>query len=405
MKVIQGGVTAAAGFTAAGMHCGVKSSNPDKKDVALIYSEKKCTAAGAFTLNMVKAAPVLYTKEMLRDGQAQAIIANSGNANACAPRGEVNARRMAACAAAALGLNVKDVAVASTGVIGQTLNIDVIEQGIPVLAQNLSKHGGNDASLAIMTTDTVQKQAAVEVTLDGKTVTIGGMAKGSGMIHPNMGTMLCFITTDAAISAEMLRKALLSCVDVSFNRISVDGDTSTNDSCIVLANGLAGNGEITGEGADFTEFCSGLRHVCIKLARMMAADGEGAKHLITCLVRRAESEEKAELVGKSIIRSPLVKTAIFGTDANWGRILAAAGYSGAEFDPGKCSVAFMSDSGSIKVCENGCGLLFDEDMAKKILSEKEIIIDFDMGEGSAEVTCWGCDLSYDYVKINGDYRT
>ncbi len=403
--MVQGGVTAARGFTAAGMHCGVKSSNPEKKDVALIYSEKKCTAAGAFTLNMVKAAPVLYTKEMLRDGQAQAIIANSGNANACAPRGEVNARRMAASAAAALGLNVSDVAVASTGVIGQTLNIDVIEQGIPVLAKNLSRHGGNDASLAIMTTDTVQKQAAVEVKLGGKTAVIGGMAKGSGMIHPNMGTMLCFITTDAAISVEMLRKALISCVGVSFNRISVDGDTSTNDSCIILANGLAENEEITSEGADFTEFCSGLRHVCVKLARMMAADGEGATHLITCLVRRAESEEKAELVGKSIIRSPLVKTAIFGTDANWGRILAAAGYSGAEFDPDKCSVAFMSDAGSVKVCENGRGLLFDEDTAKKILSEKEIIIDFDMGEGSAEVACWGCDLSYDYVKINGDYRT
>lgn len=405
MKVIQGGVTAAMGFTAAGMHCGVKSSNPDKKDVALIYSEKPCTAAGAFTRNVVKAAPVVYTKEMLRDGRAQAVVVNSGNANACAPHGEVNTRRMAACAASALGLEAKSVAVASTGVIGQTLNIDVIEQGIPVLAKNLSRHGGNDASLAIMTTDTVQKQAAVELTLDGKTVTIGGMAKGSGMIHPNMGTMLCFITTDAAISAEMLRRALLSCVDVSFNRISVDGDTSTNDSCIIMANGLAGNREIIGTGADYDEFCAALRHVCIKLARMMAADGEGAKHLVTCLVRRAASVEKAECVGKSIIRSPLVKTAIFGTDANWGRILAAAGYSGAEFDPEKCSVAFMSDSGSVKVCENGRGLIFDESLAKKVLSEKEIIIDFDMNEGAAEAACWGCDLSYDYVKINGDYRT
>lgn len=405
MKAIQGGVTAAIGFTAAGMHCGVKSSNPDKKDVALIYSEKPCTAAGAFTRNVVKAAPVVYTKQLLKSGRIQAVVANSGNANACAPRGEVNARRMAACAAAALGLEAKDVAVASTGVIGQTLNIDAIEQGIPQLAKSLSRHGGNDASLAIMTTDTVQKQAAVELTLDGKTVTIGGMAKGSGMIHPNMGTMLCFITTDAAISAEMLRRALLSCVDVSFNRISVDGDTSTNDSCIIMANGLAGNSSITAEDADYAGFCAALRHVCIKLARMMAADGEGAKHLVTCLVRRAASVEKAELIGKSVIRSPLVKTAIFGTDANWGRILAAAGYSGAEFDPDKCSVAFMSDAGSIRVCENGRGLLFDEDAAKKILSEKEVIIDLDMAEGAAEATCWGCDLSYDYVRINGDYRT
>ncbi len=405
MKIIDGGVTSAQGFTAAGMHCGVKSSKADKKDVALIYSEKMCTAAGAFTKNMVKAAPVLYSKQILQSGKAQAIVANSGNANACAPGDIMNARRMAVTAANALSLKPEDVAVASTGVIGQTLKIDVIEQGIPVLAKNLSKDGGNDAALAIMTTDTFAKQAAVEVTLGGRTVTIGGMAKGSGMIHPNMGTMLCFITTDAAISAEMLRMALLECVDVSFNRISVDGDTSTNDTCIVLANGLAGNAEIAARNSDFSAFCDGLRHVCIKLARMMAADGEGATHLITCMVRNASTEKKAETVGKSIIRSPLVKTAIFGTDANWGRVLAAAGYSGEEFAPEKCSVAFMSDAGSIKVCENGTGLLFDEDTAKKVLSEKEIIIDFDMGEGSAEATCWGCDLTYDYVKINGDYRT
>lgn len=405
MKTIEGGVTAAQGFRAAGMHCGVKSTNTDKKDLALIFSEAPCTAAGAFTRNEVKAAPVLLSKKQLASGKARAVIANSGNANACAPQDMVNALRMAKLASDALKISQEEIVVASTGVIGQKLNIEAIEKGVSELAKNLSIEGGDDAAEAIMTTDTVKKQAAVEMTIGGKAVRLGGISKGSGMIHPNMGTMLCFITTDAAISVEMLRKALLSCVNVSFNRISVDGDTSTNDTCVVMANGLAGNAEITAENEDYQEFCRGLRHICIKLARMMAADGEGATHLISCAVRHARSEQEAETVSKSIIRSPLVKTAIFGTDANWGRILAAAGYSGVKLEPEKCSIAFRSDIGSIKVCENGRGLLFDEDIAKRILSEKEITIDFDMNAGSSEATCWGCDLSYDYVKINGDYRT
>ena len=406
MKYIDGGVCAAKGFKAAGVYCGVKAnSSPSKKDLAIIYSEIPCAAAGIFTKNQVKAAPVLLDIELIKDGVAQAIVANSKNANACAPEGMENAKRMCSAAAAALNIPAENVMVSSTGVIGQRLNIEAIEKGIPMAVEQLSYDGSDAAANAIMTTDTVKKEFACELEIGGKTVHIGGIAKGSGMIHPNMGTMLCYITTDCAISAPMLKKALLSANSVSFNRISVDGDTSTNDSCIVLANGLAGNAEITAEGADYDAFFEAFVAICTDLARSMAADGEGAKHLITCVVKGANSTQQAETIGKSVIGSALTKSAIFGCDANWGRVLAAMGYSGETFDPEKVNVAFASTVGSVLVCKDGRGLNFDEELASKILSEKEVIIDILMAEGNCEATCWGCDLTYDYVRINGDYRT
>ena len=406
MKYIDGGVCAAKGFKAAGVYCGVKAnSSPSKKDLAIIYSEIPCAAAGIFTKNQVKAAPVLLDIELIKDGVAQAIVANSKNANACAPEGMENAKRMCSAAAAALNIPAENVMVSSTGVIGQRLNIEAIEKGIPMAVEQLSYDGSDAAANAIMTTDTVKKEFACELEIGGKTVHIGGIAKGSGMIHPNMGTMLCYITTDCAISAPMLKKALLSANSVSFNRISVDGDTSTNDSCIVLANGLAGNAEITAEGADYDAFFEAFVAICTDLARSMAADGEGAKHLITCVVKGASSTQQAETIGKSVIGSALTKSAIFGCDANWGRVLAAMGYSGETFDPEKVNVAFASTVGSVLVCKDGRGLNFDEELASKILSEKEVIIDILMAEGNCEATCWGCALTYDYVRINGDYRT
>ena len=407
LKQITGGVCAAQGFRAAGLHVGVKTHNVNKKDVALIVSDTDCAAAAVFTKNVVKAAPIHVTKAHLADGRARAIIANSGNANACAPGGEENARRMCAAAAAAIGCRAEDVLVASTGVIGQPLNIKVIEDGAPALYSLLerSEAASDIAAHAIMTTDTVKKEAAVETTVGGRTVRLGGIAKGSGMIHPNMGTMLCFITTDCAISSAMIREALLETVRVSFNRISVDGDTSTNDTCCVLANGLAGNAEITGKNEDYAAFVSALRELCVQLARKMAKDGEGAKHLMTCTVKGAKDEAQAETISKSVISSTLTKAAIFGCDANWGRVLCAMGYSGESFDPEKVDVRFASNAGTILVCEQGRGLAFDEDLAKKILTEDEIVIDIAMDEGDGSCTCWGCDITYDYIRINGDYRT
>ena len=404
---IDGGVCAAQGFRAAGIHVGVKTHNVNKKDVALIVSDADCAAAAVFTTNVVKAAPIHVTKAHLANGRARAVVANSGNANACAPMGEENAKRMCAAAAKAIGCGAEDVLVCSTGVIGQTLRVNVIEEGMEELASLLEQSGaGSDAAAhAIMTTDTVKKEAAVETTVGGKTVRIGGIAKGSGMIHPNMGTMLCFITTDCAISPEMIRKALVDTAHVSFNRISVDGDTSTNDTCLVLANGLAGNETITGEGEDYAAFLEALKALCVRLARMMAKDGEGARHLITCSVSGAKDEESAQTIAKSVISSTLTKAAIFGCDANWGRVLCAMGYSGEEFDPDKVDVAFASAAGEIPVCRQGRGLDFDEDLAKKILTEDEVEIRVWMGEGDAACTCWGCDITYDYIKINGDYRT
>ena len=407
MKEIAGGVCAAKGFRAAGIHVGVKTHNVQKKDVALIVSDVMCAAAGVFTTNVVKAAPVLVSRAHLADGKAKAIVCNSGNANACAPQGEENAERMCDAAAKAIGCASGDVLVASTGVIGQTLKVDVIEDGVPKLYALLeaSEAASDAAAHAIMTTDTVKKEVAVETTVGGKTVRMGGIAKGSGMIHPNMGTMLCFLTTDCAISPEMIHAALLETAQVSFNRISVDGDTSTNDTCIVLANGMAGNAEITEKNEDYAAFLEALKVLCTKLARMMAKDGEGAKHLITCTVQGAASEKSAETIAKSVISSTLTKAAIFGCDANWGRVLCAMGYSGESFDPDKVDVHFASGAGDIAVCEQGRGLPFDEELAKKILSEDEVEINIQMGEGDGVCTCWGCDITYDYIKINGDYRT
>ena len=407
LKWIDGGVCAAQGFQAAGIHVGVKSKNAEKKDLALIVSDVMCAAAAVYTTNAVKAAPILIDQLHLADGKAQAIIANSGNANACAPKGEENAEKMCAAAAKALGLSPKNVVVSSTGVIGQTLNISIIEAGVPTLVSSLSPTaaGSDAAAHAIMTTDTVKKEAAVETQVGGKTVCIGGIAKGSGMIHPNMGTMLCFLTTDCSISPAMIQAALLDTVGVSFNRISVDGDTSTNDTCCVLANGLAGNAEITEKNADYAAFVEALQTLCIQLAKEMASDGEGARHLMTCTVTGAADTDSAETLAKSVISSTLTKAAIFGADANWGRVLCALGYSGVDFDPNQVDVSFASAAGVIQVCAQGRGLDFDEDKAKTILTEHDVEIQVSMGQGSGCCTCWGCDITYDYIKINGDYRT
>ena len=407
LNFINGGVCAAQGFQAAGIHVGVKTHAEWKKDVALIVSDVDCAAAAVFTKNVVKAAPIRVDLQHLADGKARAVIANSGNANACAPQGEENAKRMCAAAAKVIGCAPEDVVVSSTGVIGQRINVEAIEAGIPDLyaALERSAAASDAAGHAIMTTDLVKKEAAVETTVGGKTVRMGGIAKGSGMIHPNMGTMLCFLTTDCAISQEMLQGALEEVVRTTFNRISVDGDTSTNDTCCILANGLAGNREITEKNDHYVDFVMKLHEICYLLARAMAKDGEGAKHLITCTVRGAASEEQAETIAKSVISSTLTKAAIFGCDANWGRVLCAMGYSGEQFDPEKVDVSFASNAGEILVCQQGRGLAFDEDLAKKILTEDEVDIDITMSEGDESCTCWGCDITYDYIKINGDYRT
>lgn len=402
MKIIDGGVCAAKGFKAGAMRCGIRKSQT-KKDLAMILSDCECNAAAVYTTNRVKASPVYLTKEHLANGKAQAVIVNSGNANACAPLGMENALREAKAAAKALGVDETNVIVASTGVIGQTLPVEVIEEHVGEM--EMKYENSMAAAEAIMTTDTKPKTIAVEFEVDGKTCHIGGICKGSGMIHPNMGTMLGFITTDCAVSSEMIQKALLKNTKTTFNRVSVDGDTSTNDMCCVLANGMAGNAEITAEGADYDTFCEALHIVCEDLAKKIAADGEGASHLMTCTVAGAADEATAETLAKSIICSSLVKAAIFGADANWGRILCAMGYSGAAFDTEGVLVEFASRAGTIAVCENGRALDFDEDLAKKILSEEEIEINVTLKEGEGKVTCWGCDLTYDYVKINGDYRT
>jgi len=405
VKFIDGGVTAATGFKASGIHVGVKTNNINKKDLALIVADRECAAAAVYTKNVVKAAPLHVTREHLKTGTARAIIANSGNANACAPEGEMNALRMCDAAATALRIDAADVLVASTGVIGQRLKVEVIEGGMAQLAAELSDSGSGDAAAAIMTTDTTMKECAVACEIGGETVKIGGIAKGSGMIHPNMGTMLCFITTDCAITADMLGVALKSAANESFNRISVDGDTSTNDMGIVLASGAAGNAEIADFGADFEIFDDALCALCVRLAREMASDGEGAKHLITCTVSGAASEEKAETIAKSVISSTLFKAAIFGADANWGRVLCAMGYSGEEFDPEVVDVTFKSTAGEIAVCRAGRGLDFNEDLAKSVLTEHDIEVLINIHEGGCACTCWGCDITYDYIKINGDYRT
>lgn len=404
MNKIQGGVCAAKGFIAGGIHCGIRK-NRTKRDLALIYSEVPCRAAAVYTQNLVKGAPLTVTKTHIADGTAQAIICNSGNANTCNADGIEIAEKMSIVAAEALGIRPEDLVVASTGVIGQPLPLEPIVKAIPTLAANLSADGSVHAGEAIMTTDTVLKEIAVEFTVGGKVCRIGGIAKGSGMIHPNMATMLVFITTDACISSDMLKKALSSDIQETFNMLSIDGDTSTNDMVAVLANGLAGNPEISEEGEDFNTFMKALNTVNIHLCRMMAGDGEGATKLLECKVSGASALKTAKTVAKSVICSSLLKAAMFGADANWGRVLCAIGYSGADVDVTKVDVSFRSSKGTVKVCENGAGVPFSEEQAKEILLEKEIEILVSLGNGQYDATAWGCDLTYDYVKINGDYRT
>jgi glutamate N-acetyltransferase/amino-acid N-acetyltransferase len=404
MKLIGGGICAAKGFSASGLHAGIRK-NKDKKDLALILSSVPATAAAVYTQNLVKGAPLLVTKKHLENGTAQAIICNSGNANTCNRDGIEIAEKMCACLSSHSDISENSIIVASTGVIGQPLDIAPIQKAIPKLVSDLSEDGSADACSAIMTTDTRQKEIAVEFTLGGKTCHIGGIAKGSGMIHPNMATMLVFITSDAAISSEMLKKALSEDVKNTFNMLSIDGDTSTNDMACVLANGLCGNSEITEDGDDFKTFMKALNTVTVGLCRMIAADGEGATKMIECIVTGAKTEAIAKTVAKSVICSNLLKAAMFGADANWGRVLCAIGYSGAGVDVDKIDVAFKSNKGAIDVCKNGCGVDFSEDTAKLILLEDEIEILVNLNDGTASSCAWGCDLTYDYVKINGDYRT
>ena len=404
MKMIEGGVTAAQGFVAGGIHCGVRK-NKSKPDLAMIYSEKPCVAAAVYTQNLVKGAPILVTQKNIADGAAKAVICNSGNANTCNADGEEKAQAMCDLTAQALGIAPQDVVVASTGVIGQVLPIEPIAAGIPELVKALSADGSHAAATAIMTTDTIAKEAAAEVEIGGKTVKVGGISKGSGMIHPNMATMLCFVTTDCAISPAMLDKAIHQVTEKTFNMISVDGDTSTNDTFAILANGAAGNPEITAPGPDYDAFAQALEAVCRQLSKLMAGDGEGATKLLVCRVDGAADLEMARTVSKSVICSTLFKAAMFGADANWGRVLCAIGYSGAAVDVNKIDVSFRSAKGQVDVCQNGAGIPFSEEKASQVLSEHEIeiLVHLHLGEASAEA--YGCDLTYDYVKINGDYRT
>lgn len=404
MKLIEGSVCAAKGFLANGIHCGIRK-NKTKNDIALIYSEVLASAAAVYTTNLVKGAPIFVTKENIANGKAQAIVCNSGNANTCNANGVLIAKQTCEITAKALNIPASDVVVASTGVIGMPLEIEPIASGMDSLVKGLNKNGNTQAVLGIMTTDTKPKEVAVEFTIGGKTCRIGGIAKGSGMIHPNMATMLVFITTDVAISPSMLQKALSADIKNTFNMVSVDGDTSTNDMVTVLANGLAGNDEIVSDGEDFNQFMKALNTVNVSLCKMIAGDGEGATKFIECVVNGAKTENIAKTVAKSIICSSLVKTAMFGADANWGRILCAIGYSGAQVDVSKVKVCFRSVKGEILVCEKGAGVDFSEDLAKTILLEKDIEIVVDLCDGQFDATAWGCDLSYEYVRINGDYRT
>ena len=400
---VNGGVCAAKGYLAAGVYCGIRR-NRTKKDLALVFSKTPANAAAVYTRNRVKGAPLAVTKAHVDGGKISAIICNSGIANTCSAGGKELAAEMCKLAGDALGVAAESVAVASTGVIGQPLSISPIAYGVPELVKTLSRDG-TDAARAIMTTDTVVKQTAVEFTLGGKRVRLGGMAKGSGMIHPDMATMLVFLTTDAAVSKEMLQQALSGDVESTFNMMSVDGDTSTNDMVLLLANGEAGNEEITCENDDFRTFMCALNTVNIELCRMLAGDGEGATKLLDCVVTGAGTLRDARKAAKSVICSSLVKAAMFGADANWGRVLCAMGYSGAEFDPEKVDVSFRSAAGEVEVCKAGSPVDFSEEKAKAVLSENEILISVSLGEGGYSAEAWGCDLTYDYVRINGDYRT
>ncbi len=403
MKLTAGGVCAAKGFQASGVHCGIRK-NQTKKDLALIFSAVPAKAAAVYTTNAVKGAPLLVTKQHLENGMAQAVICNSGNANTCNANGVEIAEQMCTLAAEQLHIDANDVLVASTGVIGKVLDIQPIAEGISPLVKNLGMNS-KDAAHAIMTTDTTIKEIAVEFEVGGVVCRLGGIAKGSGMIHPNMATMLVFLTTDCAISAEMLKKALSSDVTQTFNMLSIDGDTSTNDMVTVMANGLAGNAEISEEGEAFDTFMKALNTVTVHLCRSIAADGEGATKLLECVVTGAADETQAKIAAKSVVCSSLLKAAMFGADANWGRVLCALGYSKAGIDPQSVDVSFCSKAGEIVVCEKGAGVDFSEEKAKQILLESEIEILICLNSGTAAATAWGCDLTYDYVKINGDYRT
>lgn len=422
-ETINGGVCAAKGFKASGAYCGIKyfasggfpvpdgNDSPiagQKNDIAMIFSDVVCNTAGVYTSNKVKGAPVTVTKNNLErsGGKARAVIVNSGNANTCNPDGVEKAEKMCALAAKELNIPEEQVIVASTGVIGQRLPIEPIEKAVPILAEKLSYEGNTEAAAAIMTTDTVKKEYAVKFNIGGRECRLGGMAKGSGMIHPNMATTLNFITTDCAVSRQMLQKALSDTVKITYNCLSVDGDQSTNDTCMLMSSGLAGNDEITEEGAELDVFKAALYQVMANLTRMLAKDGEGATKLITCVCSSAPDLDTAITVAKSVIRSPLVKTAMFGSDANCGRIACAVGYAETDnIDVNKFDVYLSSDAGKILTCEKGMGLEFDEEKAKEILSRDEIEIIIELNMGNASVTAWGCDLTYDYVKINGDYRS
>ena len=404
MNYIEGGVTAAQGFQAGGIHCGIRQ-NKSKPDLAMIYSEIPCATAAVYTKNLVEGAPILVTQKNISNGYAKAVICNSGNANTCNADGVEKAEAMCELTAKALGIDAQDVVVASTGVIGQVLPLEPIAAGIPELVKVLSPEGSLGAATAIMTTDTVAKEAAAELELDGKTVRVGGISKGSGMIHPNMATMLCFVTTDCAITPEMLDKAIHQVTEKTFNMISVDGDTSTNDTFAVLANGAAGNSMITAPGQDYDKFVEALEAVCRKLSKLMAGDGEGATKLLVCKVDGAADLDMAKTVAKSVICSTLFKAAMFGADANWGRVLCAIGYSGAAVDVNKIDVSFRSAKGQVDVCSNGAGIPFSEEQASQVLGEHEIEILIHLHMGDVDAEAYGCDLTYDYVKINGDYRT
>lgn len=403
MKLTAGGVCAAKGFQASGVHCGIRK-NQTKKDLALIFSEVPAKAAAVYTTNAVKGAPLLVTKQHLENGMAQAVICNSGNANTCNANGVEIAEQMCTLVSKQLHIDAKDVLVASTGVIGKVLDIQPIAEGIPPLVKSLGMNS-KDAAHAIMTTDTTIKEIAVEFEVGGVVCRLGGIAKGSGMIHPDMATMLVFLTTDCAISAKMLKKALSSDVTQTFNMLSIDGDTSTNDMVTVMANGLADNAEISEEGKAFDTFMKALNTVTVHLCRSIAADGEGATKLLECVATGAKDEAQAKIAAKSVVCSSLLKAAMFGADANWGRVLCALGYSKAGIDPQTVDVSFRSKAGEIVVCEKGAGVDFSEEKAKEILLESEIEILVCLNSGNAKATAWGCDLTYDYVKINGDYRT
>ncbi len=405
-KVIDGGVCAAKGYRASGINCGL-NSDKNKNDLALLVSDVDADTAAVYTQNKVKGAPVMITKSHIEasGGVSRAVVMNSKNANTCNADGEEKAERMCRAVSERLGIENDKVLVASTGVIGQILPVELIENGMDELIAGLSYEGNAAAATAIMTTDTVKKEYAVEFELGGKRCVLGGMAKGSGMIHPNMATTLNFITTDAAVSSELLQRALSDIVKVTYNCLSIDGDTSTNDMIILQANGLAGNGKLVSEDQDFEVFKGALFVVMRELTKMLAKDGEGATKLVECNVSSAPDKDTAIIVAKSVIRSPLLKCAIFGEDANWGRVLCAIGYAEAEFDITKVDVDFESAAGTVAVCRNGAGVEFSEDEAKKVLSEDEIKVNVALNIGSESASAWGCDLTYDYVKINGDYRS